>query len=61
MEEDEEEPTIPSYAMDLFRRRAGSHDTAQIWKQIENELYGLPQIQVKSRGIAVCKKMFIDL
>ncbi len=47
VEEDEEEPTIPSYALELFRRRTGSHDTAQIWKQIENELYGLPQIQVR--------------
>ena len=47
-DDEEEEATIPSYALELFRRRNGSTDTtAQIWKQIENEIYGLPEIQVR--------------
>ena len=49
-DDDEEEATIPSYALELFRKRNGSNDTtAQIWKQIENEIYGLPEIQVMNR------------
>ena len=52
MEDDEEEDaTIPSYAMDLFRRRNGSND---MWRQIENEIYGgLPKINVEPSVVAV--------
>ena len=41
-DDDEEEVTIPSFAVDFFRRRNGSTETAtaQLWKQLENEIFG---------------------
>lgn len=41
-DEEEEEVVIPSFAVDFFRRRNGSAETAvaQLWKQLENDVFG---------------------
>lgn len=49
-DDEEEDATIPSYAMELFRRRNGS---TEMWRQIENEIYGLPKIQVETSVVPV--------
>ena len=47
-DEEEEEVVIPSFAVDFFRRRNGSAETAvaHLWKQLENEVFGPTQTPI---------------